>query len=414
MANGSNFYYGNRKKLRQTLNSKNEFAELIVVTGHSFMQASADRAFPFEQDSSFFYFTGINEPETVLVIDGAAEYLIVPERSDAQITFEGALDTEHMANLSGVEMIHTATEGWQRLSKRLQELKSVATLEPPEKYIAHYEMFTNPSRQRLVKRMHEQVKDLKIYDIRTHVAELRMIKTGYEINMIQRAIDETKKVFEAIEQKREEAEYEHDLLAEITYLTAKQQLRSAFNPIIASGGNASTLHYVKNNARIDKKGMLLLDIGMKCSGYSADISRTVSYEPTERQLAVYDAVLDVQNYALNLLKPGTVIKAYEESVRQYMGEQLQKLGLTQTISKEAIREYYPHSASHFLGLDTHDTADYKRPLAPGMVLTVEPGIYIRDEGIGIRLEDDIVITDDGNKVLTGALPKNISSLTIST
>jgi Xaa-Pro aminopeptidase len=288
----------------------------------------------------------------------------------------------------------------------------VSTLQPPESYIAALEMFTNPSRQRLTAQLREQVKTMEVHDIRSVLTAMRMVKTDYELEMIRQAIKETYGLFEAIEQKRSNVQYEHELLAEITSLTVKKQLENAYGPIIASGANALTLHYVKNNAEIDKKSMLLLDIGLKYNGYSADITRTISFAPTKRQQSVYNAVVLVQDYALSILKPGVTMKAYEEDVQQYMGEQLQSLGLINAVSKETVREFYPHATSHFLGIDTHDAADYERPLEPGMVLTVEPGIYIKSEKIGIRLEDDIVITENGNEVLSGALPKYIGSLTI--
>ncbi len=406
------FYQNNRKKLRQFLVADKKFAELIVVGGNSFMQASADRAFPFEQDSNFFYLTGITEPEVILVMDSDSEYLIVPGHSESRIAFEGDINRAHMSKISGIETILTDSEGWGRLSKQLIEIKRVSTLLASENYIPSLEMFTNPTRQRLVGRMIEQEKSLQLYDLRASFIYLRMVKSDYEIEMIHQAIKDTIDLFVAIEENRTQAVHEHDLLAEITRLTVQKQLVNAYDPIIASGENSLTLHYDKNNGKLDKNGLLLLDIGLKYRGYAADISRTVSYKPTKRQQAVYDAVLDVQSYAISLLKPGVYIKEYEAQVRQYMGEQLQELGLITNNDKESIGKFYPHSTSHFLGLDVHDTGDYQRPLEPGMVLTVEPGIYINEEKIGIRLEDDIVITKEGNEILSDALPKTLGSLTI--
>lgn len=399
------FHSANRAELQ-----KRTDAELIVITGNSFLQASADNTFPFHQDSSFRYLTGITEPETILVIDDLTEYLIMPERSVSQLAFEGELDTTEMTNTSGITEILGATEGWQRLSQRLKQLKRVATLEPPDAYIAHHEMFTNPSRARLVARLKEQEPTLEIEDVRKHITAMRMVKADYELKNIKQAVNATMKLFQAFEGLRKSATSEHELLAEAHKIATLQQMPHAYAPIIASGKNALTLHYVKNSAKLDKRGMLLLDIGLSYKGYAADITRTISYKPTKRQQQVFDAVQAVHDHALSLLKPGITMRQYEESVVEYMAVELQELGLIKDAEKQSVRKYYPHSTSHFLGLDVHDVGDYEQPLEPGMVLTVEPGIYIPEEGIGIRLEDDVAITKNGNKVLSDALPKMLHSL----
>lgn len=403
------FHAKNRQKLRKKLGKKHE---LIVIAGNSLMQASADRAFPFEQDSHFFYLTGVTEPEVTLVMDGEDEYLIIPERDAVRTAFEGAIDADTMRLVSGIDRVLAEPEAWPTLRTRVQSLKKVATVAAPQAYIEHYEMFTNPSRQRLTNRLTEAEPTLELYDIRAEITLLRMIKTPYELKMIKRAIKETAKLFKAIERVRGKATNEADLWAEISRITVKNQLTNAYEPIIASGQNAITLHYVKNNAPLDKEGMLLLDIGLRYQGYSADITRTISFKPTQRQYEVFGAVLAVHTYALSILKPAITMREYEDKVQEYMGEQLMQLGLIKENKKGLIREFYPHSTSHFLGIDVHDVGDYERPLAPNMVLTVEPGIYIKDENIGIRLEDDVVITKTGAKVLSDALPKSLRSLTM--
>jgi Xaa-Pro aminopeptidase len=233
-----------------------------------------------------------------------------------------------------------------------------------------------------------------------------------EIEVMQDAINETIKVYKLIDQTIPKSSNEKDILKAVQKYLIENELEFAYDPIVASGINAVTLHYVQNNAVFNKKLPLLLDIAVRKNGYNADITRTVVPEPTKRQEAVYEAVLAVQEFACSLLKPGTDIKTYDQAVHHYMGEKLSELGLIRTIDEDSIREYYPHSTSHFLGIDVHDVADYDQPLEGGMVLTVEPGIYIRSEKIGIRLEDDILITSNGHKNLSEKLPKNIRSLTI--
>lgn len=156
--------------------------------------------------------------------------------------------------------------------------------------------------------------------------------------------------------------------------------------------------------------MILLDIGAEVEYYSSDISRTLSinHKPTRRQRQVYEAVADVQDYAFSLVKPGISIKDMETKIEHYMGEKLRVLGLINSIDKESVRKYYPHGTSHFLGLDTHDVGFYDKPLEPGMVITVEPGIYIPEENIGVRIEDDVLLTEAGYRLLTNNLPSLIN------
>lgn len=376
------------------------------------MQASADRPLPFEQDSNFFYLTGIVEPGVMLVMDNEREYLVVPERSAARKAFEGTVDFGLLTNTSGIKTIYGEDEAWPRIVKRLQKEKRVGVIVPPEAYIAHADMFANPGRRRLVKRIKNEQGKIDLTDLRKHLALLRMVKTPYEISMIKQAIRHTQKLFTIIEHRRLKAVKESDLLAEITRYAVKNELSFAYEPIIAGGINAVTLHYVKNNSPIDKKSLLLLDIGLKYNGYSADITRTVAFSSNKRQKQVYDAVLAVQEDAISILKPGITLKTYEDKVAKMMGKKLNELGLIKSITQKSIQKFYPHLTSHFLGIDVHDSRDYETPLAPGMVLTVEPGIYIPKESIGIRIEDDVLITEEGCKVLTNKLPRNLASLTI--
>jgi Xaa-Pro aminopeptidase len=406
------FHKANRQKLRSMVHASEPDCRIIIITANSFIQASADKAYPFEQDSNFFYLTGINEAAVLLVMDDDNEYLIVPERDPVREAFEGAVDPASLSNASGIHAVLSEKEGWEKLGRSLKSVSKIATLSQSENYIKQVDMFTNPSRGRLIERLNDSNHALEVIDLRKQLTSMRMVKSPFEINMLESAIDSTIKIFEKIEDIRGNAKTERDIFAEVAGMSVRLGAQYAYEPIIASGINAVTLHYIKNDAPLDKNSLLLLDIGLKDYGYSADITRTVSYDPTKRQQAVYEAVLAVQEYAISLLKPGVSIREYEGKVHERMGEKLIELGLIKEASKESIRQYYPHSTSHFLGIDVHDVGDYERPLEAGVVLTVEPGIYVRDEAIGIRIEDDILITSDGNKNLTQALPKNLASLTI--
>ena len=198
----------------------------------------------------------------------------------------------------------------------------------------------------------------------------------------------------------------------------------SFEPIVAGGKRACTLHNVANNGALSADELVIIDTGAEVEHYAADITRTISLDtPTKRQRAVHAAVLDVQRFALTLLGPGTVLKEYEQQVQHYMGEKLRELGLIKTINHANIRKFYPHGTSHFIGLNVHDAGDYKhggdwRELEPGMVLTVEPGCYIRPgpgvperyAGIGVRIEDDALVTANGCDIITAEAPKTVPDI----
>ncbi|HET8709663.1 MAG TPA: M24 family metallopeptidase, partial [Candidatus Saccharimonadales bacterium] len=210
--------------------------------------------------------------------------------------------------------------------------------------------------------------------------------------------------------KRAKYSYEYEVEAELSRgFRAGGGSGHSFEPIVAGGANAVTLHNVANNSPLSADELLLCDVGAEYNHYAADITRTVALSnPTRRQEAVYEAVLNVQEYAKSLLKPGVLLHDYEKQIEQYMGEKLRELGLIKSISSETVRAFYPHATSHFMGLNVHDVGDYDRPLEPGVVLTVEPGIYIEKEGIGIRIEDDALVTDNGIEILSEHLPRTLA------
>jgi Xaa-Pro aminopeptidase len=168
------------------------------------------------------------------------------------------------------------------------------------------------------------------------------------------------------------------------------------------------LHNTANSAPINKNELVVLDVGASFRGYAADITRVyASSAPSTRQKEVFEAVKAAQAYAISLLGPGVRLKAYEAKVVKFIGEQLKDLGLVNNLKESSVREYFPHATSHFMGLNVHDVGNYQQPLKPGTVLTVEPGIYIKGEGIGVRIEDDVLITNNGVKVLSSDLPSKL-------
>src|SRR5680860_759792 len=227
------------------------------------------------------------------------------------------------------------------------------------------------------------------------LAKLRAIKQSNEIAAIKMAIKLTVDAFNDIKPKLAIFTHEYQAEAEFTYYFRKNGSEGhAYDPIVASGKNACTLHYSVNNSRLNKNNLVLLDIGAKVGGYSADISRTYSLsEPNDRQIEVHQAVYDARRKIIDLLRPGLTVIDYQKQVEEIMRASLMQLGLLS--SPDDYRRYFPHSVSHGLGVDTHDSLGAPSEFLSGMVLTVEPGIYIPEENIGIRIEDDILITDTG-------------------
>jgi len=403
----SDFFTDNRAKLRQLFTG----TAPIVITANGLLQRGGDSAFNFAQDANFWYLTGLDKPDLILVMDRDKEYLIVPARSASRETFDGAVATDELAKRSGIKLVYNDEAGWEQLGGRLKKVKHVATIAMAPQYIESIGMYTNPARAHLIQKLKAENEDLELLDLSQHISRMRMIKQPEELLAIQNAIDITaatiKEVFKPAKVKGYAHEYEIE--AAISQGFRKRGATGhAFTPIVASGERACTLHYVENNGAVAAGELVVTDIGAEAEHYAADISRTKALgEPSRRQLAVHQTVLDVQKYAMSLLKPGVMMKEYEQNVEQFMGEKLRELGLIKSISHENTRKYFPHATSHFLGLNVHDVGDYDRPLEAGVVLTVEPGIYIPEEGIGVRIEDNVLITDKGIKNLSGALPNSL-------
>jgi Xaa-Pro aminopeptidase len=298
------------------------------------------------------------------------------------------------------------------LEARLKKVKHVATLGANPRYIDSLGLYTNPARAELMRRMKRVKPDLELLDLRPHLSRMRMLKQDLELAAIERAVAITVATIREVTRPCQLAKYayEYEVEADITRGFRRRGaagLGHAFSPIVAAGERACIMHYLRNDAPLASGELLLLDIGAQVGCYAADITRTVAIggHPSRRQDKVYQVVQEAQRYALSLLKPGTLMKDYEQHMEQFVGEKLRELGLIQTIERDTVRRYFPHATSHFLGLDTHDAGDYEYPLEPGVVVAVEPGIYIPEETIGVRIEDDVVITQEGNRVLSRNLPQ---------
>jgi Xaa-Pro aminopeptidase len=395
------FFIKNRKKIRSLAKS-----ELLILSANGAMQRNSDVTFPFRQDSNFWYASGVEEPDVLLVMAGEEEYFITPSRSHVQEIMDEPVDVKKMKKVSGIDQILDHKRGWERLTKQIKSSNKVAILQPPEPYVEVYGFYVNPGRQALKNKI-EGIKKVGFEDLRPIFSSLRVIKQPEELKLIQKAIDISIQSLNDVIKNRDMYDYEYQIEAALTEgIRSRGAMGHAFPPIVAGGKNATTIHYLSNNDRLDKNGLVLIDFGAEVENYAADIARTITLgTPSERQLEVIEAVKEVQKFAFSILKPGLSFRDYELAVEKKMGSVLKRLGLIKSATREKIRQYFPHATSHFLGLDTHDTGDrYGSVFEPNMVIAVEPSILIAKEGIGVRIEDNVVITKSGIKNLSVNLP----------
>lgn len=402
----ANFYSDNRKRLRTLFQG----TAPIVITANGLLQQGGDNTYKFHQDGSFYYLTGIDKPDVLLVIDKEKEYLILPEQDFYDNVFNGTLQAEEFTKISGITEVLDNKVGWKKLAARLKKVKHYATLAALPSYVESHSFYANPARAALIDKIKDINQSAEPLDLRQHLSIMRMVKQAPEIAAIQQAVDITIGSIKDLQRKLPTLDNEYQVEALLAYGFQKRGAEGhSFSPIVSSGANTCTMHYIDNNQPFQQGQLLLIDVGAQSQRYAADIARTYSIggSPTKRQQAVHDAVMEVHQYALDNLKPGISIRENEKLVEQFMGEKLRSLGLIRNVERDEIRKFFPHATSHFLGLDVHDGGDYDRPLEPGVVLTVEPGIYIPSESLGIRVEDDVIITETGNQVMSAKLPRHL-------
>ncbi len=403
----SEFFAGNRARLRQLFSG----TAPIVITANGLLQRNGDTAFRYRQDSNFWYLTGVEEPDIVLVMDKDKEYLIVRGRDLVREAFDGHINPDDLLRTSGIATIFDEKTGWKQLGGRLKRSKHVATLAANPPYAEWHGLFTNPARADLIRTIKSYNDSIEMLDLRGHLTKMRAIKQPDELEAIQSAIDVTVDGLKYVTAKSRMTKYafEYEIEADLSRQFRKAGYHHAFDPIVAGGKRGCQMHYMANNGKLAADELMIFDVGAEVSNYAADIARTVSLSgPSRRQQAVYDAVCEVQDFALGMLRPGTINVEYEKEVEAFMGEKLRELGLIRTIEHDAVRKYFPHATTHFLGLDAHDVGEYHQPMEPGMVMVCEPGIYIPEEGIGVRIEDDLVITAEGHTVLSARMPRRLT------
>lgn len=398
---------------------------MAIFNSNDIYPISADSTLPFAQQRDIFYLSGVDQEESVLVIfpdcpkKENREVLFLRETNDHIAVWEGEkLDKDKALKTSGISKVY-----WlQDLEKVLFELMTQAEtvyVNTNEHYRASVETETRDAR--FIKWLKEKYPAHTYKRCQPIMQRLRSLKEPVEIEMIQKACDITEKGFRRVLGYMKPGVMEYEIEAEYIHEFIRNRSAGfAYSPIIGSGYNACVLHYVENNQECKEGDMVLMDVGAEYANYSSDMTRCipVSGKFSERQKEVYNAVLSVKNDAAKLLVPGTIWADYHVEVGKLMTKELLKLGL---ISQEdvdnedpdwpAYKKYFMHGTSHHMGLDTHDYGILTEPMEPGMVFTVEPGIYIPDENLGIRLEDDYVIQESGEPLnLMANIPIEIEEI----
>lgn len=391
---------------------------LAILHANDVMHRSADQYYPYRQDADLFYFTGINQEKTILLIapdhpDTTLQEVLFILRPNRKLeTWEGhKLTPEEARLISGIKTVRYLDE-YEIVMAPLMFIAENVYLNLPELQKTIPEL---PVRNlRMAHELKQKFPAHQYERLAPIMRDLRVIKSDEEISLIREACEITGYAFGNVLQCLRSGMAEYEVEAEITYAFLKKGARGhAYPPIVASGINACALHYVNNNCTCNDGDMLLMDFGAEYGNYAADCSRTIPVNGkfTQRQKELYRSVLDIFRFACKLMKPGNTINNVHQEVCRRFGDQHVKLGLytAEALAKQdkdnpLYQQYYMHGTSHFLGLDVHDVGSKDAEFWPGMVLTCEPGIYIPAEKTGIRLENNILITRDGNEDLMKDIP----------
>jgi len=408
------FYINNRNKY---LSSVAENSVTILFSGNAY-QRSADQDYPFSVNKNFYYLTGINQENVILVLvkgfNGTKEYLLIEENDEVMAKWVGMkLTKDEAKEISGIENILYLSSFESLLFSLFNSSRK--SFEAVESIYLDLERRNNNDYStkalRFSKEFKEKYPEINIKNAYLNIVSLRMIKSEEEIAKIQESIDVTKGALENVMKNIKPGLYEYQVETYYdSYIKFHGQKEKSFETICATGKNATILHYVNNNSIIQDNDLVLFDLGCCTDYYISDISRTypANGKFTERQKQIYEIVLNCNKKCIEFLKPGLTWDEYNKYANSLLIEGLKNIGLIKE-DKELIK-YYWHSIGHSIGLDTHDPDVRVKKFEEGMLMTVEPGLYLEDEGIGIRIEDNILITKDGCVNLSKDIIKEIDDI----
>jgi Xaa-Pro aminopeptidase len=417
----SQCYIENRKRFVSELKP----GGLAVFNSNDIYPISADSTLPFAQHRDIFYLSGIDQEESILLLFPDAQHpeyreVLFLKKTNSQIAvWEGKKLTPSAATvLSGIGSVRWL-EDFENVFDTLAQEAKILYINTNEHLRAKVE--TQTREDRFIKWAKAKFPTLPTAKSNFILQTLRSIKDAEEVEQIQKAIGITEKGFRRVLPLIQPGIWEFEIEAAYAHEFLSHRSKGfAYAPIIASGNNSNVLHYNDNSAQCKAGDLLLMDVGAEYGNYASDMTRTVPVSGTfsSRQRAVYEAVLRVEKSAMEMLTPGVVIQEYHVEVGKIMTAELLHLGLLDKTDLKnedpkhpAYKKYFMHGTSHFLGLDTHDYGLMDQPLQAGMVLTVEPGIYIPEEGFGIRIEDDVLVQSQGPpKNLMENIPKEVDEI----
>nr|WP_294654244.1 aminopeptidase P N-terminal domain-containing protein [uncultured Anaerotignum sp.] len=404
------FFIDNRRKLAARLE---EGSAAVLFAGKAPLKRG-DEYYPFSPDRNFYYVTGVERENCVFLMakiaGGLQETLFIPRDNGILAKWVGAnMTVEEAGEISGmtdIRPIDAFTDDFAQMVFRNNVTKIYLDLEHRE-----WDDVLTPA-LRFAKELREKYPAMAVGDLYPIFGDLRLIKEPYELEKMRKAMDITRMGVEAMMANARPGMMEYEIEAHFDFTRMQHGAREkAFQTIAAAGERGTILHYTKNNGKTKDGDLLLVDCGAQVDWYNGDISRTfpVNGKFTERQKLVYNIVLEGQQKVIDAIRPGQPFSRLNEILKEHYLEALKEIGLVKTMAD--VAKYYYHGVSHYLGAETHDIGRYtERVLQPGMVLTVEPGLYIEEWGIGIRIEDDALVTEDGCEIMTKDMIKTVEEI----
>lgn len=393
------FFSKNRGKLAKALGKNN----VAIIASNKILD---NYPYKFIQDKNFFYLTGIEQDGSFLILfvndDGKYEEILFLQNSYIDPVWNGSqLTTEQVKAISGIEKIQFFDKQSLDLKKIIPQYDTIFTnFNDPLNFFYGKDFIFNNEK-----------------DVNLLMRTIRVQKEKCEIECIKRACDITKQSFENLYPLLKENMYEYQIEGILlgNFIQCSSRYPS-FTTIVASGKNACTLHYNKNISQCKKNDLVLIDTGTEFCNYCSDVTRVFSIDKkfSIRQKSIYQSVLNISLFAKSIVKVGMTFEELQKATVEKVKEELSKLGLLNgnSLRGDEYKKFFMHGVSHSLGLDVHDICDRKKPFCPNMVITIEPGIYIQDENIGIRLEDDVVVHENCCEVLTKDIPIELDELDI--
>ena len=393
------------KKRRQKLLKQLEKDSIVVITTNSQKLRNGDVYYPFRADSNFLYMSGFDEPESVIVISTTSYTVFLREKNKTKEIWEGvSLGVMAAPQVLMADKAFTIDSLEREIPKLIDNASCV---------------YYNPKISQIDKTISKCLANIKYKQLTPYLNKMRLIKENSELDLMQKAVNISIKAHQMAMKQTQAGMYEFEISSIFTGYFNKNNAEHAYQPIVAAGKNACILHYIKNNQMLKKNELLLIDAGCEVGGYAADITRTfpINGKFSKAQKIIYQLVLKAQMAAINAIGPNKKINDMHKTACNVLKQGLIKLNILK--KDEELSQFYMHNSGHFIGLDVHDIKDYKTSndskFKKGMVITVEPGIYIRKNAkinnaywnIGVRIEDDVLVTEDGRKVLSSALVKKV-------